>query len=710
VTCLRILALTAATLVLLACSREKAASPLPPAANVAEQTPAPPPQAGADDIARRYFGFWTESKFAEMYELLSDGSRQAIAKDRFIARHEGIADEARITGVRIEPFGRTTDGDNHADVKYAITYTTSIWGELRQENALPLTKQTDGWRVEWAPSLIFRELTGANLVRAVVETPRRGAIFDRTGRPLAITSDVPTVGTAKNLINVPGIVPDRNKLIAYLAGKLELPAGQIYALVDDPKAQYDVFIPLKTLAPGTPQALIDELEGTPGVVIQRTPRRTYPLGVNAAHVVGYVAPISAEQLQRLKGEGYQTGDLVGNIGLEAAYEPQLAGQRGARLTIITPEGGLVAELAKRPGKPAQDVVTTIDSSAQQALVAALGERVGSAVLLDPRDNSVVAMASYPAFDPNLFVTGISQQDADRLLNDGRHPFINRAIAATYPPGSTFKVITSAAGLERGGFTPASRVDCTPVWNGLGPGNPKRNWTTYNEGSLTIAEGLMRSCNPVFYEIGLRLDRIDPNILTQFASAFGFGRSTGLNGLEDATGVAPGPEWKKKNLNDEWYSGDTVNMSIGQGYVLATPLQVANAYSAIANGSALRSVVLVKELREAGTPRAVETFATKELGRLPISQSTLNVIRQGTTMVTQDARGTANYAFAGSRLDAAGKSGSAEDQGAQTHALFAGYAPRNAARGVAVVVLDDGNSGSLEAGPIVRRILENWVLR
>jgi penicillin-binding protein 2 len=702
--------ITAATMLLLACSRERqAVEPAAPPA-VSDQTATPLPQASADEVAQRYFGLWSVGNFAEMYELLSAGSRQAIAKDRFISRHEGIADEARITAVHIEPLSRSTTGDNHADVAYAITFTTSIWGDLRQENSLPLAKQTDGWRVEWAPSLIFRELTGANLVRTVVETPRRGAILDRNGRPLAVTSDVPTVGTAKNLINVAGIVPDRGKLITYLAGKLELPAGQIYAMVDDPKVQYDVFIPLKTLAPGTPQALIDELEGTPGVVIQRTSRRTYPLGVNAAHVVGYVAPINAEQLERLKNDGYQTGDLVGNVGLEEAYEARLAGQRGARLTIITPEGGQVAELAKRPGKPAQDVVTTIDSAAQQALVAALGERVGSAVLLDPRDNSVVAMASYPAFDPNLFVAGISQQDVARLVNDARRPFMNRAIAATYPPGSTFKVITSAAGLERGGFTAGTRVDCTPVWTGLGPSNPKRNWTTYNEGSLTIAEGLMRSCNPVFYEIGLRLDRTDPNILTQFATAFGFGRSTGLNGLEDAAGVAPGPEWKKKNLNDEWYSGDSVNMAIGQGYVLATPLQVANAYSAIANGSVLRSVVLVKELREAGMPRVVETFATKELGRLPISQTTLNVLRQGTTMVTQDARGTANYAFAGSRLDAAGKSGSAEDRGAQTHALFAGYAPRNAARGVAVVVLDDGNSGSLEAGPIVRRILESWVLR
>jgi penicillin-binding protein 2 len=175
-------------------------------------------------------------------------------------------------------------------------------------------------------------------------------------------------------------------------------------------------------------------------------------------------------------------------------------------------------------------------------------------------------------------------------------------------------------------------------------------------------------------------------------------------------VAPGPEWKQHNLNEGWFSGDTVNMSIGQVFLLTTPLQIANAYSSIASGGVLRSPVLIRETREAGTNKVIEAFTTKETGRLPASPATLDVIRRGTTMVVQDPRGTANYAFVGSRLDAAGKSGSAEDRGEQTHALFAAYAPRTNSRGVAVVVLDDGNSGSLEAAPINRRILESWVLR
>ena len=173
---------------------------------------------------------------------------------------------------------------------------------------------------------------------------------------------------------------------------------------------------------------------------------------------------------------------------------------------------------------------------------------------------------------------------------------------------------------------------------------------------------------------------------------------------------PSPEWKRRQVGEEWFTGDSVNMGIGQGYVLATPLQIAKAYSLIAQGQALRTTVLVRELRRAGTNEVQQRFETKELGRLPVSQATLNVIRQGTTLVTQDPRGTAYAAFRGSPFDIAGKSGTAEDQGqgARDHALFSAYGPRTAAKGVAVVVLDEGKSGSIEAAPITRQALEAWL--
>jgi penicillin-binding protein 2 len=691
----------ALAVLLAACSGEKkqqAAATQPPV-----ETPGP--RATAFDVAQRYLSWWQEGRYADMYGLLSPGAKQAISQERFTGRYEAIVEEARIVSVKAQ--AEQPSNPDSERVTFNVTISTSLWGDIREQNVLPLTRTADGWRIEWSPVLIFKDLTGANLVRAFIEAPKRGAILDRKGRPLAVTGSVPTVGTAKNLINVPQVVADRNGLITYLSQRIGVPVEEIRRKVDDPKTDSDVFIPLRTLPAGTPESLVSELESTPGVLIQRTPRRVYPHGTAAAHVVGYIAPITAEQLEKLRSEGYSQGDVVGSVGLEGVYEKELTGERGARLTIITPEGSVAHELAKRAARPPMDVVTTIDIDAQLAAERALGDRTGSLVMLDPRDNSVVAMTSHPSFDPNAFVAGIGEEGA-KLLNDPRRPFINRAVAATYPPGSTFKAITGAAGLERGGYSASSRFSCPTTWYGLGRNNPKANWSKVDEGSLTIAEGLMRSCNPVFYDIALKLDNMDPNILPSFSAGFGFGRPTGINGLEEASGVNPNGDWKKKEIGEPWYSGDSVNMGIGQGFLLATPLQIANAYSAIAQGGSLRTPMLVREIRESGTEKVTQRFEVQEISKLPISQSTLNVLRDGTRMVAQDPRGTAYSVFRGSNIDPAGKSGTAEDQGLQEHALFAAYAPRAAARGVAVVVLDDGKSGSLEAGPMTRQALEAWL--
>jgi penicillin-binding protein 2 len=330
-------------------------------------------------------------------------------------------------------------------------------------------------------------------------------------------------------------------------------------------------------------------------------------------------------------------------------------------------------------------------------------------MLDPTDNSVLAMASHPSFDPNWFVQGLTDAQAAQVLDEKTKPLLDRATLATYPPGSTFKVITASAGLERGGLTPQSRLPCPPVWYGLGQNLPKKNWRPDDLGNITVADALMTSCNPFFYQVGLNLDGVDPNILPSFTAAFGYGRPTGINGVDEAPGLDPNGDWKQKTLHESWFTGDSVNMAIGQGYLLVTPLQVANAYSAITRNGDLRSPLLVSQLRPAVAGAAPQQFQSKVLGQIPISATTLQAIRDGLTRVVQDPRGTAYSTFQGSRLDAAGKSGTAEDQGLQSHVLFVAYAPRTAPKAVAVVVLDEGESGSLEAGPMVRRALEGYLL-
>jgi penicillin-binding protein 2 len=671
--------------------------------------PTPKPSPNSSDTAQKFIDLWRQQQYASMYDLLTTTAKQAITQDKFVARYNAIADEATITAIAPS---FTPPADKQADqIPYSVTYTTALFGAVRQDMQMPLVREADGWRVQWTPSLIFADLGATNLVHVFEDIPKRGAILARDGTPLAITASVGVVGTSRALMNNPSIVKDRASAVAQLAQRLGIDAATINQKINDASSAADYFIKLKTLPYNYPADQRNTLEALPGVVIQDVDQRVYPLGTAAAHTVGYIARISADQLKQLRGEGYSEDDLLGQTGIEATFEKQLAGKRSARLTIISPDGQVVKELASRPGAPAMEVVTTIDVKAQQAAEAALGnQRSGSLVMLDPTDNSVLAMASHPSFDPNWFVQGLTDQQAAQVFDESKKPLLDRATLATYPPGSTFKVITASAGLERGGLTPQSTLPCPPVWYGLGQNLPKKNWRPDDLGKITIADALMTSCNPVFYQVGLDLDKQDPNILPSFTAAYGYGRPTGINGVDEAAGIDPNPDWKQKTLNQPWFTGDSVNMAIGQGYLLVTPLQVANAYSALVRNGDLRTPLLVKELRPAVAGGQPQEFQSKPIDQVPVSASTVQVIKDGMTRVVQDPRGTAYDTFKGSRLDAAGKSGTAEDQGLQNHVLFVAFAPRTAPKAVAVVVLDEGESGSLEAGPMVRNALEGYLLK
>lgn len=688
------LLLTLACVVLCGCSRSS---------RPVTRASAPTVSTHAIDAARHFLSLWQMGHYTDMYRLLSSESQQALPEERFVSRFQEIANEATITATQIELVDtRQRDSDSYT---YTITYQTSLFGAIKQQNSLPLVHEAE-WRVKWSPSLIFTQLTDSTLVRLVVDAPARGAILDRNGQPLASNGTVATVGTSKGLMQSTDKVPDPNAAIAALSQALAVPESTIRSRLADSNLGPDSFIPLATLPYDTPAARRAEIERIPGALIEDRPQRVYPHGALAAQTLGYVGAITADQLTKLRQSGYQEGDVLGQTGLEAAFETVLRGKAALGLDAITQDGRVAAQIAHREGAPAVDVVTSLDPVAQQAAETALGDRTGTVVVLDPRDNSVLALASHPSFDPNQLVSGLSSEQFQRLQNDPARPFLNRPLLATYAPGSTFKVVTAAAGLEQGGYSPTSMLPCTPVWYGLGPDNPKKNWTTADNEPLTIAQGLMRSCDPVFYEIGLRLYQRDPNLLTREAADFGAGKPTGINGLDEASGIDPGPDWKHQMLHQPWYPGDSVNMSIGQGYLTMTPIQIANMFSAIAQGGNLRAPLLVREIRRAGNAGPPQQqFATKEIGHLPLSASTLAVIREGMRLVVQDPRGTAYSVFAGSGLDAAGKSGTAEEGGNLNHVLFAAYAPRSAPQAVVVAILDRGEFGSVEAGPITRDVLK-----
>lgn len=688
----------AAMLVLPGCGLNSSESDGTEQTPTSQPTPLPPATKPAE-VAEQFLSLWQQKRYNEMYDLISAASQQTITREKFVGRYEAIAEEATITGIDYE-LAKPAD-DEATELSFTVTMHTSVFGDLRQDNVMPVVLEGSQWKVEWSPSLIFKQLKGDYLIHFFYEKPKRGDIYDRKGNLLAVDADIATVGVVQDLMPV-----DPTPTIAALAERLQMSAPEIREKLNANVPSY-YFIPIKRLPYNTPQSVIDEFYTIRGVLVRSERVRVYPYGPLAAHVLGYMGEVSPEELEELASKGYRPGDFIGKAGLEGYFESELAGEAGGKLAVITQGGHVVEVIAEKPPVAGVDIHLSIDVSVQQIAEESMGERQGSIVVINPVDNSILAMASYPDYDPNKFITGFTPEEWQKLSSDARLPFLNRATRATYPPGSTFKVVTAAAGLERGGYSASSRIRCTPLWYGLGQEFVKANWQSVDRGPLTIAEGLMASCNPVFYEVALTLDHIDPEILPSFAAAFGFGQPTGIVGVPESVGVLASPEWKEENYGEPWYSGDSVNMGIGQGFMLVTPLQVANLYSTLASGQSVRTTLLVT--KKVWPDGRVEEFTSQEKNPLPVSTATLNVIRQGLSLVTNSPGGTAYQVFGNASIPFAGKSGTAEDLAVgNDHIWFVAYAPRDDPKAVAVVAFDEGKSGSFEAGPIVRRVIETYL--
>jgi penicillin-binding protein 2 len=431
----------------------------------------------------------------------------------------------------------------------------------------------------------------------------------------------------------------------------------------------------------------------PGVALQDRPARVYPLGAAAAHVVGYVGHPNADELRQLASTGFAESDWIGRSGIEAWAEDQLAGKKGGSIQIVDQGGRVLRTIAQKPAVPGKDVKLTIDAAIQTAATQALGDRTGSVVVMNPRDRSVLALVSQPSFDPNQFVIGLSDAEWQEL-NGPTRPLLLRATESAYPTGSIFKVVTLAAALENGVVKTSDTFDCGNDWNGL-PGVTLHNWQP--QGTLQLTEALTESCNPAFYEMGLRLDRLDPNILPTFARAFGLGKTMSTPGVHESAGTVPDPNWKQQQLGQSWSSGDSVNLAIGQGYLLATPMQMANAYASLSDGNLI-------------APNLVQGSAGRSLGSLKLSPGTTAVILDGMKRVTSTSRGTAYYAFRDEKLAIAAKTGSAENENPDAHAWFVGFLPPDKPSLLVLVMVEGGQHGGTVAAPIARTLIDMAVRR
>lgn len=663
-------------------------------------TAAPATAAGALDAASRFLKLWEDSRFTDMYGMLSISAKAIITQDKFVSRYEAITAEATLTKVATSvPNSLSVNGgaNTSLSVPFHADFKTNRAGDFGQDNTLKLHFEDNSWKVEWSPAAIFKELTDSTyLVHLYKSSSTRGTIYAANKVPLTSTDNQFEVYV------VPGQIENEDQLLLTLSQTLKMDPAKIKDLYKN--GQPDWRMPIKTLPSTTEQSIIAGLRELPGVGVDEQGVRNYPNGPSASHTVGYINQVNADDLKTLAAKGYTEDDIVGRTGVEAWAEETLAGGLGGKLTVIGSGGQTLSTISEKPVTPSSHMLLSLNMDLQKKAEAILGSNVGSIVVMDVTNGAVLVLANFPTYDPNLFIQGITQDQFNALNNDPRKPFQNRAVNSQLPTGSTFKVISASAALERGGMNMQTTFTCTGHWTGLGDAFGKDCWLKTGHGKITLYEGIVQSCDVVFYEVGKKLDEIDANILPDMAKAYGMGVPPDMQGLYAATGQVPSPKWKEDTLNQPWVRGDAVNLAIGQGYLLASPLQLAMVYAAIANGGKVQVPRVAEQAIDPQTNTISRAFPAKSR-QLPVSPNNLNLIRQALTDVTQKPQGTARATFASSKVVVAGKTGTAESGIEQPHAWFACFAPAAKPKYVVIVVVEHGGEGSTTAAPLARKMTD-----
>ncbi len=659
--------------------------------------PTPTPVVFAEDTARAFLKAWSDGDYNAMYTMLAPSRQETITAEQFIARYKAIATEATFRSIKTTVNSIHEEG-NEAQIAFTTIIETYAAGTLQHDNTMLLRREKNRWGVLWNPGLIFPQLAAGGSVKFYPLASTRADIFDRKGRPLTQPQTLTLVEV------VPVEFKNENGVLLTLSRIFNQQISAIKAMYS--KYPGDWRTTIGTLTAEQVKTNFDALN-QPGIHIERTTDlRTYPKGQLAAHTIGYVGQINAEELAKYQVRGYREGDLIGKAGLELWGEQYLAGTRGGRLVILSPSNVVTATLANIPAKQSQNIYTTLDIDVQEIVEKALSARAraGAAVVMDVSNGNVLAIASFPTWDPNKLSQRMTPAEFRALMNDPGDPLVNRATQSGFSPGSVFKIVAYAAAIERGGYSANSLFNDPGYWDGLGQNFRKYCWTWpitgKGHGTISLQYALVESCNVAFYQIGQKLDQIDRNILPSFARGFGFGKESGIE-LAESPGIVPDPN------QDVWRPGDPINMVIGQGALLTTPLQIANMMAAVANGGTLYRPHVISRISSLadGTEK---TFPTEVRGKLPASAGTLASIRQALYRVTTDKDGTAVNVFKGSKVTVAGKTGTAEIfKEGEPHSWFAAYAPAENPKIAIVVIAEYGGEGAKTAAPIVREIAEKY---
>jgi penicillin-binding protein 2 len=669
-----------------------------------------PASKNPDATLTNYLNAFKADDYNTMYGLLSKVSQDSIKLEDFAKRNRDALDEMSAGSFDYEVLSSLVKDSFSSEVSYRVTYHTALVGDIQRDMVAPLTLENDQWKIKWDDALILPELAGGNILKMDYSIPARGNIYDSKGDALAAQSD------AYAFYIVPGNVTEdsRGPLLSEVWRLCGISMEALSAQIDTTPAQYP--IPLCEASDQESQRIRSiapsGLEWNP-----YNSRYYFEQGV-ASNIVGYTLAISPEELESYRRRGYQGSETVGQAGIEKWAENYLAGKHGGTLYVVNPTSGqIVTKVGESQPQAADSVYLTIDRNLQYYTEQAIKPFTGAAVVLERDTGRVLAMASSPGFDSNAFQTDNPNQAA-ALANMVSGSLLNRAAQGQYPLGSVFKLITMSAGMESGLFEPQTTFDCQYDWTGLSD-QVRHDWTwdhcqtrlaagkecdtsdSQPSGPLTLPEGLMRSCNPFFWQIGYTLYQNNrANDIANMARAFGLGQPTGIDQIEEASG----------QITDPQSAIDVVNQAIGQGTVQVTPLQVARFVAAIGNGGTLYRPQLVEKIAPVeGDPTSV--FKPEAVGTLPIQPFRLQVIQDAMRSVVADPRGTAHFRLRGLRIPVAAKTGTAESGSGLPHAWFAGYTMASESTGqpdIAIaVILENQGEGSDWAAPVFQRIVETY---
>lgn len=547
-----------------------------------------------------------------------------------------------------------------------------------------------------------------NRMRIISVPASRGAILDRNGIQLVYNRP------SFNLAVIPQEAGDVKALLVKLSSLLKLNLQELNERFNSAKKRAGYY-PV-VVATGLHREQLEVLEENRiwlrGAEIVMKPIREYAFQNSAAHLIGYIAEISDKELDHPDYATYRPGDYIGKNGIEKSWETVLHGQDGGRQIEVDSRGRVLRVLAESKPTVGNSLVLTIDSRLQQTTEQSFGGKAGAAVVMDVTNGEVLAFVSSPLFDPSMFSRRVPPEVWKRYMEDERHPLENKALTGQYPPGSTFKIVTALAGLERGAITEHSTISDPGYYE---MGNHKfRDWKTGGHGIVDLRKSLKESCDTYYYALGAK---IGVDAIAEMANRFMLGTPLGVGLAGEKPGLVPTTEWKLKRHGQRWLAGETLPVSIGQGYLLTTPIQLASMIATVANNGTIYRPHLVKKIVDPDG-QTVREFGPEVLKQIGVPQDHLRMVKQGLFAVVNDGGGTGASARLGD-VKVAGKTGTSQvvrlgkdRRNAvlykhRDHGLFVAFAPYDRPEVAVAVVVEHGGGGGAVAAPIASRILRQY---